>query len=501
MRVLVSGGTGVVGRETVTCLLARGHVVRLVSRGAEDDSREWHRGVEAHPADVSDASSLHGAANGCDAVLHLAGIEREDPPEVTFERVNVQGTQALLDEATRAGVRRFVYVSSLGAERGESDYHRSKRSAEKLVERYPHDWSICRLANVYGPGDAVISVLLRWMRAVPVLPVLDDGETEFQPIWVGDAAEALTQLVERSRLPQRVLEVAGEERTSLSDLVERLGEIIDRRPVTISVPSGLVSFAAWAGQKVGMELPVDPGQITMLNEGSVVRSPDGNGLSLLGVRATPLESGLRKLADVALEQLPDEGLGNLEHKRFALNVVNATTDATALMKELRSRFDEFTPWTLEIASEPNTPQTVAEGYTITMGLPGRGNVQVRVAELTDTSLAMITLEGHPLAGAVQISLEDTAPGSIRIQVEVYDRTSGLLDWILMRTAGSPLQDYTWETLVRRLAEASGGESAGEVEVEVETLDSEESRPVEEWLKGLVQRRRREENSRYRSKPD
>src|SRR5690606_30051894 len=171
----------------------------------------------------------------------------------------VQGTQALLDEATRAGVRRFVYVSSLGAERGESDYHRSKRSAEKLVERYTHDWSICRLANVYGPGDAVISVLLRWMRAVPVLPVLDDGETEFQPIWVGDAAEALTQLVERSRLPQRVLEVAGEERTSLSDLVERLGEIIDRRPVTISVPSGLVSFAAWAGQKVGMELPVDPG--------------------------------------------------------------------------------------------------------------------------------------------------------------------------------------------------------------------------------------------------
>src|SRR5690606_22284763 len=113
MRVLVSGGTGVVGRETVTCLLARGHVVRLVSRGAEDDSREWHRGVEAHPADVSDASSLHGAADGCDAVLHLAGIEREDPPEVTFERVNVQGTQALLDEARSTGGRRFVSVSSL----------------------------------------------------------------------------------------------------------------------------------------------------------------------------------------------------------------------------------------------------------------------------------------------------------------------------------------------------------------------------------------------------
>lgn len=501
MRVLVSGGTGVVGRETVTRLVAQGHLVRLVSRGAAEDSREWDQGVEAHPADISDASAIRGAADGCEAVLHLAGIERENPPDVTFQKVNVQGTQVLLDEAARAGVRRFVYVSSLGAERGESDYHRSKRSAEKLVERYPREWLICRLANVYGPGDAVISVLLRWMRTVPVLPLLDDGETEFQPIWVEDAAEALLQMVEREGLAGRVLEVAGEDRTSLSDLVERIGGIIDRRPVTVPVPSGLVSFAAWAGQKVGIELPVDPGQVTMLNEGSVVRSADGNGLHILEVRSTPLDDGLRKLADVALEQLPDEGVGGLEHKRFSLVVENAGLDAAALMGELCSRLDEFTPWTLEMAPEPDTPETLAEGRTITMGLPGRGNVQVRVAELTDTSLTMVTLEGHPLAGAVRISAEDTGTQALRLQVEVFDRSSGLLDWILMRTAGSPLQDYTWETLLLKLAEAAGGEPAGEVGVEVEELESAEARSVEEWLKGLVQRRRREEHNRRGARAD
>src|SRR5690606_19554854 len=163
MRILVTGGTGVVGRETVGLLVEKGHQVRLVSRGAEEDAKEWSRGVEPHAANVSDQDALRGAADDCDAVLHLAGIVSESPPEVTFDKVNVEGTRTLLREAERAGVRRFVYVSSLGAERGESGYHRSKFAAEELVREFSGEWSICRLANVYGPGDAVISVLLRWI--------------------------------------------------------------------------------------------------------------------------------------------------------------------------------------------------------------------------------------------------------------------------------------------------------------------------------------------------
>src|SRR5690606_10862652 len=102
---------------------------------------------------------------------------------------------------------------------------------------------------------------------------------------------------------------------------------------------------------------------------------------------------------------------------------------------------------------------------------------------------------------VRISAEDTGTQALRLQVEVFDRTSGLLDWILMRTAGSPLQDYTWETLLLKLAEAAGGEPAGEVDVEVEELESGEARSVEEWLKGLVQRRRREEHNRRGARAD
>src|SRR4030095_2866692 len=136
MRILVTGGSGVVGVGTVTELVRRGHEVRLLARHASDDARQWPNGVTPHEGDVTDSPSITGAADGCDAVLHIAGIVEESPPKVTFRRVNVEGTANIIAETERAGVRRFVFVSSLGAQEGESDYHRSKREAERIVERF-----------------------------------------------------------------------------------------------------------------------------------------------------------------------------------------------------------------------------------------------------------------------------------------------------------------------------------------------------------------------------
>src|SRR4051794_39188284 len=123
MRVLVTGGTGVVGASTVTTLLQRGHSVRLLSRHAERDAKQWTQGVSPWPGDVAVEASIRAAADGCDAIVHLVAIADEHPPESTFERVNVEGTRHILREAERAGVARLVYVSSLGADRGHSDYH------------------------------------------------------------------------------------------------------------------------------------------------------------------------------------------------------------------------------------------------------------------------------------------------------------------------------------------------------------------------------------------
>src|SRR6478735_3785641 len=113
MRILVTGGSGVVGVGTVTELVRRGHEVRLLARHARDDARQWANSVTPIEGDVTDPASIAGVADGCDAVVHIVGVVEESPPAVTFERVNVGGTRSILAEAERAGTRRFVYVSSL----------------------------------------------------------------------------------------------------------------------------------------------------------------------------------------------------------------------------------------------------------------------------------------------------------------------------------------------------------------------------------------------------
>src|SRR5438045_6574635 len=111
MQVLVTGGTGVVGASTVSALLKRGHEVRLLSRNAERDARSWSSGVTPVEGDVAEPATIAGAAAGCDVVVHLVAIVDEAPPDVTFQRVNVQGTRNIVTEAERSGVRKIVYVS------------------------------------------------------------------------------------------------------------------------------------------------------------------------------------------------------------------------------------------------------------------------------------------------------------------------------------------------------------------------------------------------------
>src|SRR5206468_8321931 len=124
-----------------------------------------------------------GSADECDAVLHIVGIVNEQPPKNTFQKVNIDGTRYVVLEAERAGVKKFVYVSSLGADRGQSEYHRSKFVAEDVVRAFTRDWVVLRPGAVYGPGDEHVSVLLRMIRTLPVIPTIGDDNQECQPVW------------------------------------------------------------------------------------------------------------------------------------------------------------------------------------------------------------------------------------------------------------------------------------------------------------------------------
>jgi NADH dehydrogenase len=496
MKVLVTGGTGVVGKAAVDHLLRAGHTVRLLSRHARSDARQWAAGVEPREGSVSSDEAVAGAAEGCDAVLHAAGIVSESPPDVTFQAVNVDGTLRLAREARRAGVRRFVYVSSLGADAGDSGYHRSKFQAEQAVRaEAPPGWLIVRPGNVYGPGDEVISLLLKMVRTLPVIPLVGAGDQPFQPVWVEDLGLALARAVERESPRETAVDVAGPDVTTMRETLELLAKITERSPVLVPVPEFLARAGTQAMEAVGIDFPVKDDQITMLREGSLIPEGAVNGLTdVFGVTPTPLGEGLGKLADTLPESLPSEGTGTLHRRRYWADITGSQLTADELFEVVRTEFYRLAPsGLLEVGAEPGSRTAMEEGATLTLEIPLRGHIQVRCVDTSDRTITMVTLEGHPLAGAIRFDVQDAPGDSLRFEVRSFTRSAGLIDRIGMRTFGQAAQRATWRSVVGAVVDRSGGTAPGGVHEEEEALEGRDAEDVESWVEEVVMRFRRRQS--------
>ena len=154
---------------------------------------------------------------------------------------------------------------------------------------------------------------------------------------------------------------------------------------------------------------------------------------------------------------------------------------------------------MDLDAEPGAPRSLWRGATLTMELPARGRIQVRVQELLPRRITLVTLRGHPLAGAVRL-LSEPRGDLVRFEVQVYDRASNIADWLIMHPVGAHVQRGNWEALLERVVQASGGEAAGEVEHESETLDAPAASEVEQWIAELVRERRRDERQHGATPP-
>jgi NADH dehydrogenase len=481
-------------------LLQHGHEVRLLSRHAAEAAAEYPHGVQPVTAAIDDTDALLVAAHGCDAVLHVAGILTEEPPELTYENVNVRGTADLLKAAAENGAPYFVFVSSLGADRGSSDYHRSKRRAEELVRAYPGPWVIARPGNIYGPGDETVSTLLKLVRAFPAVPVVGEADQEFQPLRCHDFGEALACLVERRELAWQTLELAGPETTTTADLLRRIGDITGRRPMRVPVPAMLAragtGFVEWIGGEkalaaLGLAPPINTPKLQLLLEETLVPALRNALTTVFGIEPTPLDDGLAMLADALPEQTPAQGVGALTRTVYRAEIRRGRFTPEELISELAEHLAELMP--IEFAAEPGAPTQATPGETMTGALPLRGHFQVRAVERTPRSFTLVTVEGHPLAGTVTFAAEARPPG-ISFEVRVLSRPADLADWIAMRTIGRWLQARNWRRVVQRVIAFSGGEAIGPVQKQSETLDETETKALEDWAESLVREHRRHEHA-------
>jgi NADH dehydrogenase len=271
MKVFVTGGTGFVGREILGQLLSAGHEVRALVRDGSQDKLSGHQNLEAHLGDVTDAASLVGALDGCDAVIHLVGIIREFPGRgITFKKMHVTATENILEACDEQGVQRFLHMSSNGTrERGTTAYHRTKWQAEELVRDSGLDWTIFRPSLIFGRGSEFVKMLTELIRRVPVVPVIGDGQYRMQPVSVEQVAVSFVKALAMPESIGKTYHQGGSESYTYDAILDLTGKAMGRKQVT-KVHQPLFMIKPMIKMLQGFEqFPITEGQLKMLIEGNV----------------------------------------------------------------------------------------------------------------------------------------------------------------------------------------------------------------------------------------
>jgi len=275
MKIAITGGTGFVGRHLAHSLVADGHEVALVARGLDrrDETIFGLEGAKVVLGSVANPGALGEAFSGCEAVAHLAGINREIGNQ-TYERVHLQGTRNVVEMARVAGVTRIAMLSFLRARPGcGSRYHESKWEAEEIVRSSGLDYAILKSGMIYGRGDHMLDHLSRSLRTFPVFPLVGMREQPIRPVAVADVVRVLQAALVEGRLPNKTVAVLGPEEMHLSDAVRRVGRVVGGQPIFVRLPLWTHYLFARLFE-LTMKTPlVARAQVRILSEGVVAPGP------------------------------------------------------------------------------------------------------------------------------------------------------------------------------------------------------------------------------------
>jgi len=220
--ILVTGGTGFIGRALVRQLIASGQEVRTLLRPSKSSPR-LPRGIPVEVAVCSllDERGLRAALRGVDVIFHLAGNERRSS-HAKLQEVDIQGTQVLTNAAIQAGVERIITVSHLGADRNSAyPVFKAKGIAENAIIHSGLDYTIFRSAVVFGPGDQFTTNIARMLVNWPgpfLLP--GDGTSLVQPLWIDDLIASMMIALDTPTVVNQTVSLGGVEALPFRQVVE-----------------------------------------------------------------------------------------------------------------------------------------------------------------------------------------------------------------------------------------------------------------------------------------
>lgn len=298
-RVTVFGGSGFIGRYLVKRLAADGTVVRVAVRDPERALFLKPLGAVGQivpmPANLRDEASVRAAVRGAGAVVNLVGILHQSGKQ-TFGSLHAEGAGLIGRVAREMEVERVVHVSAVGADPDSpSEYARTKAAGERALREAFPEATIVRPSIVIGPEDDFFNRFAQMTRFSPFLPLIGGGHTRFQPVYVGDVAEAIHRMLAMPGTAGRTFELGGPQVYTFRTLLEIMLEQIGKKRWFMSLPTGLASlqaaFLEWLPKP-----PLTRDQVKQLKRDNVV-SGEAEGFDALGMEPTPIETILPTYLD------------------------------------------------------------------------------------------------------------------------------------------------------------------------------------------------------------
>ncbi len=293
--VTVFGGTGFVGRQIVQALARRGYRVRAAVRRPDLAGHLQPLGdvgqITAVQANLRYRWSVDRALEGADAIVNAVGILYEAGRQ-SFDAVQADGPRAIGEAARAAGIGNLVHISAIGADaKSDIAYRHSKGLGEAGILETVPDAVVMRPSIVFGPEDDFFNKFAGMAQLSPALPLIGGGGTKFQPVYVGNVAEAVAVAIEGGARPGTIYELGGPEVVTFRQCLERMLEETGRKRVLVPIPFGVAKIM---GRVMGL-LPkplLTADQVRMLQSDTIVSEAaqaDGRTLAGLGIAATAMD--------------------------------------------------------------------------------------------------------------------------------------------------------------------------------------------------------------------
>lgn len=293
--VTVFGGSGFVGRHVVRALAKRGFRIRVAVRRPDLAGHLQPLGavgqIHAVQANLRYPDSVRQAVAGAEIVINCVGILYETGRQ-KFDSVQARGAGAVARAAAEAGAR-LIHISAIGAyAESPALYARTKAAGEAAVREAAPDAVILRPSIVFGPEDDFFNRFAAMAQMSPVLPLVGGGETKFQPVFVGDLAEAVMAAVDGKTKPGATYEIGGPAVKTFRELLELVLKTTQRRRILAPLPFGLARLQAKVLQLLPKPLLTED-QVELLKSDNVVSEAaraEGRTLEGLGIHPQSVEA-------------------------------------------------------------------------------------------------------------------------------------------------------------------------------------------------------------------